>query len=165
MNGPLVLAFGSTLRGDDGAGAAALELLGASGLGGRARLLHLQQAVPELAASVAASSLLVVVDARADTGPGEVGVAEITPETSRPAPFSHEVSPAALLALASALFGAAPPGFAVTVGASSFGFGDALSPAVAAALPALCRRVEELIDSRNRDPRPQAAGVLATTNA
>lgn len=150
MKAPLVLALGSTLRGDDGAGAGALELLEASGLGKRARLLHLPQALPELAASVAAASLLVVVDARADAAPGEVGVAEIGAPAEPPSPFSHEVSPAALLALAAALFGAAPRGFAVTVGAGSFGAGEGLSPRVEAALPALCRAVEGLVDRATR---------------
>ena len=58
---------------------------------------------------------------------------------------SHHVGPAELLALARALYGASPRAFVVRVGVADIEVGETLSPAVAAALPAIGDVVVELI--------------------
>ena len=144
---PLVVALGNVLRGDDGAGAAALSLLSARGLDSRARLLQRAQVLPELAEDVARASLLVLIDARADAPPGQVDLQEIGRGSPLPAPFSHDVPPGALLALSAFLFGQAPRGFSATIGGAAFDPGEGLSPEVAASLPSLCDAVESLLAS------------------
>ena len=83
---------------------------------------------------------MIFVDAAAAGGgngqSGEVRCAAIgLPEG--PVRFSHQLSPCAVMALARQLYGASPRAFSVTLTGECFDHGEALSPVVAAALPAL----------------------------
>ncbi len=145
---PFVLGLGNPLRGDDGAGPRAIRLLAARGLAGRARLVHELQAVPELAEEVAEASRLIVIDVRTDLPAGQIHERPLLPGEGSPrSALSHGVSSDALLSLADSLYGVDVPGFAVTVGGSSFGPGSGLSLEVEEAIPELCDRVEALVDA------------------
>jgi len=128
----LVLALGNPLRGDDAAAAAAVEGLARDGL----RVLAVHQLTPELADDVAAAQRVVFVDARAGAVPGAVETVDLRPAAGGPV-ATHALAPGALMALAAALHGAAPPARLVTVGAQAFTLGEPVSPIVTGALPAL----------------------------
>jgi hydrogenase maturation protease len=148
MGGALVIGYGNALRGDDGIGpavAAALATLGETGRAGAPLVLDPVQLTPELAVDVAAATLVVFVDARADAEAGAVARASIRAGTATPGAFTHAATPAGLLALARDLYGAEPPAWVVSVGAASFEPGAGLSPAVWASVPAALAQVRELV--------------------
>jgi hydrogenase maturation protease len=129
-----VICIGSPLRGDDGVGwAVAARLEGEPDLDADVICCH--QLTPELALDVSRAERVVLVDARHDGTPGTVETAAVRSER-RPSAFSHGLTPPALMALASSLFGRVPPLSAVSVAARSFEVGEGLSPVVEAALPA-----------------------------
>ncbi len=148
---PLVIAWGNPLRGDDGAGPAVARTVAARG-GATVRICH--QLTPELAADVAAAGRVVFVDARA--GPtGRAGasargvrVRRLRKQHMPPVAVTHALAPEALLALARALYGAAPPAFLVTVPGARFALGAGLSPSVRRLIPAAARAVVRLLPPR-----------------
>lgn len=173
--GVLVVGYGSTLRGDDGVGPRAAELVAEDPRLAGATVLVRHQLTPELADEMRSASLVVLVDARAGAEPGSVAVERIQLEpagvVSGPAadggrpgptragagptragagPSSHHVDPAALAGIARVLWGATPEMVAVGVGASSFEVGDPLSPAVEHALPAVVDAIASLVAEHGR---------------
>jgi Ni,Fe-hydrogenase maturation factor len=60
-------------------------------------------------------------------------------------PTSHHVGPGELVSLAAQLYGAAPEVAIVSVGVATMELAEELSPAVAAALPAVADAVAELV--------------------
>ena len=130
-SGPLVIALGNPLRGDDGAGWALGEELARRGL----PVLAVHQLGPELADDVARSAAVAFVDAAAEGDPGEVRVRRLSP-AARSLATTHALAPEAVLALAERLYGATPPAVLVTVAGGRFGLGEGLSAEVTAALPA-----------------------------
>lgn len=168
--GVLVVGYGNTLRSDDGIGWRAASLLADDPrlrddprLGG-VEVLAIHQLAPELALDFSRVSLVILIDAGADNPPGEISVQSLAPDvdagvpggapgaTHGPGATSHHVGPAELLALARALYGAAPAALVVRVGVAEMEIGEALSPAVSAALPAVADVVVGLI-ARHRASR------------
>ena len=148
--GVLVVGYGSTLRGDDGAGWHAARLLATDPRLAGAEVLARHQLTPELAADVARATLVVLVDASAGGDAGAVSVAAVRPRPAAPATWSHHLSPETLAGLAEALYGAVPPMVLVRVTAGSFAEGDRLSAAVERALPAVVEAVAELVTGGTR---------------
>lgn len=144
--GVLVVGYGNTLRTDDGAGWHAATLLADDPRLAGAWVLARHQLTPELAADVARASLAVFIDACQGAGdPGFVMAQPVAP-SDRPGAWTHHVDPAAILGLASALYGSAPPAILVSVTAASLDVGDRLSPLLQAALPTVVDTVIRLID-------------------
>jgi hydrogenase maturation protease len=147
----LVIGYGNPLRGDDGAGWRAAELLEDDPRAAGARVLARHQLTPELAEDVGRAGLLVLVDA--STEPGPAGSVSSRPLPGTPASqsvFSHHVDPVRLLQLAEALFGHAPAAVQVSVRAADLEVGTDLSAPVAAAMPVLVDAVIEAIDQHRR---------------
>lgn len=162
--GALVVGYGNPLCADDGVGPAVAEALavdprlagltGAHDPGGldpgdagdpglpavgrawavEIRAVH--QLTPELALDASGVELLVLVDADADRAPGVVSVRRLDHVDGGGDVMTHHVDPAGILGLAAGLWGHAPACVMVSVGAGSFEFGEGLTPAVAAAVPA-----------------------------
>lgn len=140
----LVIGYGNSLRGDDGAGwHAAASLAGDPRLAG-ADVLARHQLTPELAEDLAHARLVVLVDACGGGAPGTVSVRRVEPGSPLAPALSHNLDPAALVGLAQTLYGASPPVFLVTVTGAFFGYGDQLSPAVRRALPEIADTVDLL---------------------
>jgi Ni,Fe-hydrogenase maturation factor len=78
-SGVLVVGYGNSLRGDDGAGWHAAARLAADPRLTGARVLARHQLTPELAAEVATASLVVLVDATTDAPPGSVLLGRVNP--------------------------------------------------------------------------------------
>ena len=145
-DGVLVIGYGNALRGDDAIGRRATERLAADGRLPGARIDTCHQLTPELAADMAAARLVVLIDARADDGAaGDVRIEQVV-GCCRPL-GSHAVDASALVALATGLYGHAPPVILVSVTAERFDLGADLSPVVAAILPHVVDTVVALVDN------------------
>ena len=127
MNRPLVIGFGNALREDDGLGRYVAELLRVDADGMNIDIVQCHQLIPELAADVAASSLVVFLDARVDREPGSVSCEPVFPDRTKIWP--HHLSSAQLMALAAELTDLLPPAFLVTGGIARTGWGERLSAA------------------------------------
>ena len=133
----LILACGNTLRGDDGAGpwlAAWAEgrFRDQPGL----RVVSRHQWTPELAEEIAQANSVLFVDCAADASPGQVRLIPVTPGSDTPAPPTHHLGAAELLALCHSLYDSLPRNaLLLTIGAGSLEFGEKFSGPVQAALP------------------------------
>ena len=140
----LLLACGNLLRKDDGVGLriaeAAEHLFPAS----RLRIVAAQQFTPEMAADLAATDLVIFVDASAVDEPGAIRVAVVA--ACDDAPETHHLDPPALLAMAQTFCGHAPArAFALTIGACRFGYGEELSGPLRQAVPRAVRLLTSLV--------------------
>lgn len=142
----LVIGYGNVLRTDDGLGWRVAERLADDARLTGATVIGRHQLTPELAFDVGQAGLVVLVDAALGLAAGSYAVERIASAAGRPGSMSHQLDPAGLIALAHELYGAAPEVFLVSVGAGSIEAGEALTPVVAAALPAVLEAVVELID-------------------
>lgn len=128
-----VLALGERFRRDDGAGPAVLDrLAGRRDIETRA----VTGAAPEVLAAMTGADRVIVVDAvHLGVAPGTVRVLDVDgARRARPALSGHGSALADALALGAAL-GRLPASLVVVgIEAADLGYGEALSPAVAAAL-------------------------------
>ena len=140
----LLLACGNSLRQDDGVGlqiaVAAEELFPAA----RLRIVAAQQFTPEMAADLAATELVIFVDACATDEPGAIRVVSLA--ACNEVPETHRLDPPALLAMAQSLCGRAPArACALTIGAGSFGYGEEISGPLRQAVPRALRLLGNLV--------------------
>ena len=146
--GVLVIGYGNPLRGDDGIGRHAAELLAGDPRLDGAQVLTSHQLVPELAEDISRASLVVLIDASLRGEPGSLSVRRVEPHPATPATWSHHLDPEALADLAEALYGAAPPMVLVSVAAGSFAGDDRLSVPLRRALPEVVEAVAGVITGR-----------------
>ncbi len=132
----LIIGIGSPLRQDDGLGAAAVDLLGRTLHDSPIEIVHYHQLVPELAEALAQCELAIFIDACVDGEPGALHSAPLMPAAAD-IHHSHHADPAVLLGSALRLYGRAPRAWLFTLTGADFGFGEALSPVVSAAIPHL----------------------------
>lgn len=136
----LIVGFGNTLRGDDGAGWKAAQLLVEDPRVDGAVIVARHQLTPELAEDISRAGLVVLIDARRDSLPtGSVAVSMVRPKPNRVSSrlSTHDLDPSALVGLAERMFGPAPPVVLVSVSAAKLDHGDRLSPEMRAAMPAV----------------------------
>jgi hydrogenase maturation protease len=136
----VVVAYGNTLRGDDGAAWAVAERL----IARRPDLVvHVVRTLaPELADDIAPARTAVFVDARSGTCPGRIRIEPVDCDGDVGA--SHGCSPAAIIAALDQLYGRRPAAFLVTIEGARFGFGDTLSAKVEEAIPEAVAAIEWL---------------------
>jgi hydrogenase maturation protease len=125
----LVIAYGNPLRGDDGVGPAAGEVIE------RWQLPHVQvrivpQLVPELIDDIAHAGRVLFIDA-ADRPRGARFIHGIVGARRSPGPLGHHETPANLLALLHDLEGRTPEAWLLTISASSFAHGESITPRTA----------------------------------
>lgn len=146
----LIIAYGNPMRSDDGLAWRAADALEKKLAGTDVEILRLHQLAPEHAETVSRSEAVIFVDAASPNEtngqPGKVHSSPIDTSAGPPR-FSHQLSPAAVVGLARQLYGINPRAFTVTLTGQDFDHGEALSPVVAAALPALVAQIEELVHS------------------
>lgn len=145
---PLVIGIGNPLRRDDGVGwRLAVEWEQLHRQGARARLLAVQQVLPELAATLAQHRRVLFIDAviHRGNGPRGGGAGRIGPwllplqpqqALTRATPFSHSLEPVELLALTEALYGQAPAAQRLLLQGRRLDHGNGYSPALRRQLPA-----------------------------
>ena len=144
----LVLGYGNDLRRDDGAGpvvARAVEALGLPGV----RVVTAHQLLPEHAELLSGARRVVFVDATAD-GEDAVSCYALDPATAPLPGLGHGCDPAALVAMAEALFGAKPAAWIVTLRAHDLGLGEGLAEETARSVPAAVAAVRSVIE-RSQD--------------
>jgi hydrogenase maturation protease len=142
----LLIGYGNPLREDDGIGWRVVEEL-ANGQWSMVnpQFVAVHQLLPELAEPISQADLVIFVDAAVEGEPGEIRRVDLTPQAERPGAFSHQVGPAGLLESARVLYGRYPPATLFTITAAQMGYGEELSPTVAAALPHLLRQIHARI--------------------
>jgi len=143
----LVIGYGNSLRGDDGAGVAAAEQLRDMTHNNLVRVLTCQQLTPELAQEMSKVDRVIMIDAAEGETPGQIRVSKIEPDDGS-ATFTHELRPSTLLACSQELYGKSPATFLVSVTGYTFDFSDELSDTLTRALPRVLARVRELIDQQ-----------------
>lgn len=141
---PLIVGYGSTLRGDDGVGPLVAHRLAAEGWDAVA----VHQLAPELAERIAAACLVLFVDADADLAPGEVCTTMLLAEAD--GILHHYSTPESLLAIAQAAYGRAPEAFMVGIGVESFELGEHLSKAAEAGAEEALRTIRAVSAAAGR---------------
>lgn len=128
----LVIAYGNTLRRDDGAGVALARKLVRHWrkLGITAQQLVVTQLTPELAAEIAsiAAAMVIFVDTTAASTAG-IEVRPLALDMPSPA-LGHHLDPAALMHYAWLLYGYRAPAWVITIAGTDFGHGEGFSPQV-----------------------------------
>ena len=138
----LIIGYGNALRGDDGAGFIAAELLRDRIHDPAIEILSQQQLLPELMEPISRAAHVIFIDAAVSGRPGKVHRIPL-----RPAPvcsrFTHQATPESLLAGAQALYGHTPEATLYTIPGRSFETGQELSPAVRRAVNELVATLEK----------------------
>lgn len=128
----LVIAYGNTLRRDDGAGVALAKKLVRHWhkMGITAQQIIVTQLTPELAAEMAeiGAALVIFVDT-AVGGEPSIAVRGIDLAALSPS-LGHQLDPAALMLYAKMLYGYRAPAWIITIVGADFGHGEGLSPQV-----------------------------------
>ena len=149
-----LIVLGDRSRGDDAVAYAAAHeaLVGmAESVRSRIDVRETGQLDPADLVEIPDGGAAVIVDAVVGIPPGQLislPLRAIEPVAEgTPVPRSSHVLPVdQLVALAGVLRGGDPPGLLVGLGAEDFEFGHPLSPAVAAAIPALARAVRKELE-------------------
>jgi hydrogenase maturation protease len=142
----LVVGYGNSLRGDDGAGPAVAERLAQERIPG-ARILTSMQLTPDLAEDLGRADLAVFIDAAPAATTPSVRVEAVQAATDLPAvsAVGHSGDPRALLALARRLYGRAPEAWLVSVPAHRMDIGEGLSQATARAVDEAVHAVVQVL--------------------
>jgi hydrogenase maturation protease len=141
----LIVAYGNPLRSDDGLAWRAADLLVGKFSAAEVEILRLHQLTPELAETLRRAEAVIFVDAARSVGaPADLRCEEIH-ALHQPTSNSHHLAPAAVLGLAQQLYNASPRAFSITLVGENFDHGESLSPRIAASLPQLVARIEEVV--------------------
>jgi hydrogenase maturation protease len=141
-----ILAWGNTVRTDDGVGVAVAERLRAALAGDPAVDVQVRtQLGPELAEVLARADRAVFIDAHVEPDGDAVALERLDPADGAELGLNHQVPPDHLLALAAWLYGRAPEAWLLTVRAHDTGFGLALSPETARWLDEAVARAMALV--------------------
>jgi hydrogenase maturation protease len=139
-----VIGYGNDLRGDDGIGPRVAALAGM--ILPDVQAIATRQLTPELAEELARANLAIFVDARPVLREAVEAITlhPLVPTTDS-ATLGHTSDPRALLGLAMAIYGHAPPAWLLTVPAIAFELGAPLSPVAEQGVRAALRQVVELL--------------------
>jgi hydrogenase maturation protease len=140
----LVLGYGNPMRSDDGLGWHIAVDLFRTNRCPDIEVLPCHQLTPELAPPVSRADAVIFIDCEQGGMPGEICCREVRCESIPPS-FTHHLTPWALLALSSELFGACPRACLLTMQGADYSPGEAFSPAIAAHIPDLKARLQQLI--------------------
>lgn len=154
----LVIGYGNTLRGDDGVGYQAAEMVDSWGVP-HVRSLACHQLTPELAADIAMADQVIFLDAQIlDTQ--IPALTSEAPESCQPirlgqplnqpfpsnAPFSaHHSRPESLMELAQQLYGCTAIAYIIPIPTHDFSYGEALSPLAVAGLAQALQQVRQIL--------------------
>ncbi len=149
MSHVLIVGYGNPLRGDDALGWRAAERLAEEPLPDT-ETLTVHQLTPELAEPVSRAELVIFIDA-AEGGPaGEWARGEVEAGHVSGRPFTHHVTPAALLDAAQLLYAHRPRAVIFNMIGESFELGEGLSATVEVALPEMLEEIRQTVLSVRR---------------
>ncbi len=157
----LIVGYGNTLRGDDGAGYRLAELLQERLSPHRARVLAQHQLTPELALELASPDIdrALFLDAR--RGQWEPLILTPIHPSSDGGSCGHQLAPELLLQMAGSLYGHAPQSWLLTLPASRFDMGEGLSAAAAAGVKFSTLQIKGLIAGGPKTVVNPSSGYLA----
>ncbi len=141
----LVIGYGNTLRGDDGVGYRAAEVVESWHLE-NVRSLPCHQLTPELIDDIFHSQIVIFVDALASLSAGDtdVKVEQIRPDMEVSL-VGHFADPRSLLALCQELYQATPIAYQVLIPAIDFAFSEDLSPVTQNYLIIALEKIQKII--------------------
>lgn len=147
----LVIGYGNPLRCDDGLGWHVANLLEdclkQREMQHHIHILRDHQLQPEMAEPISQAIHVLFVDASIGDTPGTIACSSVHPDDSVPdmGIFSHQLTPAGVLAWALAFYGRCPAATVVSVVGASFAYSESLSPTVDAVLPDVVNRIVHII--------------------
>jgi hydrogenase maturation protease len=164
----LIIGYGNPLRSDDGFGWHAARKLAARLQSQDVEVVSCHQLTPDLAEQVGRADLAIFIDAAArDSLPARLTCEKIEAGADEKragvSPYTHSVTPGALLHWAAELYGRSPEAYYIWVTGEAFEAGESLSRALRAMLPRLLSHVEALIRSTSALTGPTSsagAGAL-----
>lgn len=123
----LVIGYGNSLRGDDGAGQRVAEQVENWHLD-NVRSLALHQLTPELAADIAEAGTVIFVDVLSPTEEPITQI-QLVPIQAQDTPtnWAHFQDPRSLLTLTQRVYGTVPPSWWILIPAVDFEFGEQFS--------------------------------------
>jgi hydrogenase maturation protease len=142
----LIIGYGNSLRGDDGLGQRVAGELEHRLNPETVHVLLAHQLTPELVEPIRQAKLVVFIDARVGETPGTI-FQEVIQAQAGAAPFTHNMTPASLLAAAQELYGAAPTGILISIVGAAFDYGGALSSQLNLLLPTIVEQVVEIVEA------------------
>jgi hydrogenase maturation protease len=146
MNKVLVIGYGNTLRGDDGAGVRAAELIAKHR--SEINCICMHQLTPELAEQIAECDTVFFIDA--DVSVTQPNARLVTPSVEADQPRTHFISPESLLSLSQQLYQHMPAKtYVISIPASKFEFSEELSESTKKAVEESIVLVESLLSSEN----------------
>ncbi len=154
----LIIGYGNPLRGDDGFGPLAAELIAQRHLRDLEVVVS-HQLGPELAAALSETDHAVFLDAEAADGTGALRAAAVELRDMSPTGISHQFSPGSLLALTRAVYGRAPAATLVTAAASAFDHGAEISAEVRAAAATAADVIATLVREERLDTEAVQAAL------
>lgn len=147
MSRVLIIGYGNLLRGDDGAGFVAAARLIENNRDPEVEIHAVHQLTPELMEPIHRAARVIFIDAALEESPGEVSIRSVPAISTSNAAFTHHSTPEGLLAGAQLLYGAAPPGLMISIGAVDFRFAEELSGPVQTAIDRVEKEIELLRDT------------------
>lgn len=143
MSRVLVIGYGNTLRGDDGAGSRAAEQLAREVPTITTRIVH--QLTPELAEAVAEATLVFFIDAQVESTALILRTIQPSPDLL---PQTHFLTPEALIALSREVYGKNPRcAYYIGIPAFDMSFSEFLSKRTADAVNEAVKEVKKILSS------------------
>ena len=143
----LVIGYGNTLRGDDGAGFAIAEAVEAWNLS-QVRSLPIHQLTIDLAADISEVEVVIFVDAampsELENSTAAMTVRSISPVVNT-ADLGHAVTPQALLAIAQSIYHSMPQAYWVLIPAENFDFSEEFSTTTETSIQLALDKIKEII--------------------
>lgn len=147
----LIIGYGNPLRGDDGIGWRAAQVLSDQFHLPEVQVVACYQLTPELAQDVSGAETVIFVDAARDLLPGKVRCEPIVTaadaQHSPPVSYSHHVSPSTILNVCRELYLVEPRAFLVSVGGERFDDVDGLSATAVQGLNEVIACLQNFISS------------------
>ncbi len=141
----LIIGYGNSLRGDDGAGQEVADRVNDWNLE-NVRSLSLHQLTPEVAAAIAEAEIVIFVDA-ISSSEKPIKQVQIIPLQAQEnsSHWTHFQDPRSLLLLTQNLYGKTPIAYQVMIPAESFAFGESLSLTTEIAIEQALVEIQNLI--------------------
>jgi hydrogenase maturation protease len=148
----LVIGYGNTLRGDDGAGFRVAEAV-ESWQAPETKALPCHQLTPELAADIAEADRVFFVDATPPQNPHSPILIERIFQQEHPSLFpGHHSSPASLLALTQQLYDKSPIAYAMLLPSWEMGYSEDLSRIAQIGLRQGLQLLKKILTSPDKGP-------------
>jgi len=148
MQDILVIGRGNPLRGDDGVGWKAVDMLSEIVDDPRVRFLKCQELAPEISQPLAEARYAIFIDVSLDGNDGVVGKKMLYPSSKLPEPGTHNLEPGGILAFSRLLFGSAPESVMLSIKGKSFEYKDEISDQLLLVLDSLVKEAGDLIAGR-----------------